>query len=358
MDFDESVADQLISACDEAVALLSEQRGPRASVTGEALDEFRGPFAVMFQRNAAAQSAARNMLVGALENLASQVRFAKTQAEQARQELKNEQTKALWHLAQEGFVAVGAEYVRARVLGLTFPGWFSESEVPRPEVVLPPMVFEPHVWTAGGGSGTSSAVPDALKQAASLIFDQRDTAERVCQPVVSALGRFQTSCSWALSDVGTFTPAVSQFNKDDLVDAGKLWRIAEAFGTAGQGADLGVPVELSTTALGLAISPSEVPGENLLKFLSTATPLELEVASTNWDWADSIDSLSGDQISTWWAGLKGNGADGGGGLEAASGYSAHQAMLLGGNTQGVQEPGRDARLCQGVCESVGGSHGY
>lgn len=99
MDFDESVADQLISACDEAVAVLSEQRGPRASVTGEALDEFRGPFAVMFQRNAAAQSAARNIVVGALENLTSQVRFAKTQAEQARQELKNEQAKALWHLA-------------------------------------------------------------------------------------------------------------------------------------------------------------------------------------------------------------------------------------------------------------------
>ena len=162
MDFDESVADQLIAACDEAVEVLGGHRGPRASVTGEALDEFRGPFAESFQRNASAQSAALNMLVGALENLASQVRFAKTQAEQARQELKDEQAKALWHLAQEGFVTVGAEYVRARVLGLTFPGWFSESEVPRPEVVLPSLAFEPHEWATSGDSGTSSAVPDDL----------------------------------------------------------------------------------------------------------------------------------------------------------------------------------------------------
>lgn len=79
---------------------------------------------------------------------------------------------------------------------------------------------------------------------------------------------------------------------------------------------------MSTTALALAISPDHVSGENLLTFLSTATSLELEVASTNWDWADSMASLSGEQISTWWAGLKGNGPDGGGGLDAASGYSA------------------------------------
>ncbi|WP_411733829.1 hypothetical protein [Paeniglutamicibacter sp.] len=329
MDFDESVADQLMSASDEAVAVLSEQRGPRASVTGEALDEFRGPFAVMFQRNAAAQSAARNGLVSALEELVDQVRFAKARAEEAGRELKAEQDNARWHLIHGETLVPGVANIWTRVLGLALSHWFSESEVRRPEVALPPLIFEPHVWATSGGSGTSSAVPDALRQAASLVFDQKDAAERVCQRVVSALGRFQASCSWALSDVGTFTPAVSQFNKDDLVDAGKLWRIAEAFGTAGQDTDLAVPVELSTTALTLAVSPSEVPGETLLTFLATASPLEVEVASGNREWVKPLASVPLERIAKWWAGLKGNGPDIGGGLDAANGYSAQQAMLLG-----------------------------
>ena len=224
-------------------------------------------------------------------------------------------------------MVVGAEYVRAGVLGLAFPGWLSESAVRRPDVVLPPMVFEPHVWAASGGSGTSSAVPDALKKAASLVFDQEGAAELVCRRAVTALGRFQDSCSWASSDVGTFTPAVSQFNKDDRDDAGKLWQIAEAFGTAGQGADLTLPVELSATALTLAVSPSEVPGETLLTFLATASPIDLEVASADPEWVKPFASVPLERVAKWWAGLHGPGTN----VEhdASNGYSVQQRVLLG-----------------------------
>jgi hypothetical protein len=172
-------------------------------------------------------------------------------------------------------------------------------------------------------------VPEALEQAATLLRQQGGAANQACEDVVRALGRFQSSCSWVLSDIGTFAPAATQFSEDDSHDGWQLSSIADAFHAAGQGVDLGIPVDLSTAALALAISPEHVSGKNLLKFLSTATSLELEIASTNWDWADSMASLSKAQISQWWAELNGNNPDGRGGLDAASGNSAHQALLLG-----------------------------
>ena len=222
MDFDDSAADQLIDACGQAVTTLSEQRGPRATVVGEALDEFRGPFALAFRRNAAAQVAARNRLIGALDDLAHQVRFAKTQAAEARHDLKQQQEKVLWRLLEDGFVAVSADYVRSMIPGLSHPAQLSEAEVPRPAVVIPAMVFEPHSWATSGGPGTVSAVPDALKKAASLIFSQEDAAEIAGQDVLRAIDRFVESCSWVSADVSTFAPAVSQFNQDDNDDAGQL----------------------------------------------------------------------------------------------------------------------------------------
>ena len=212
MDFDDGAADQLIAACDKAAETLREQRGPRASVTGEVLEEFRGPFALLFQQNVTAQLAARNILIGALDDLARQVRFAKTQAEQARQDLKEQQARALWKLLEEGFVAAGADYLRDRIPGVSTSEELSESEVRRPEVVFPPLAFAPHYWAAAGGTDTSSAVPDALKKTASLVFDQADAAELVCQDVVRALDQLQKTCSWAVADIGRFAPAVSQCN--------------------------------------------------------------------------------------------------------------------------------------------------
>ena len=170
MDFDEGAADRLIAACDEAVAVLDEQRGPRASVTAEALAEFRGPFAESFRRNSAAQSAARISLVSALEDVKSQVRFAKARAEEARRELKAEQEKARWFLSQGQDLVPGVETFWARILGLGVPEWFAESQVRRPEVAIASIRFEPHEWTADGGAGTSSAVPDALERAAALFL--------------------------------------------------------------------------------------------------------------------------------------------------------------------------------------------
>lgn len=329
MDFDDSAADQLIAACNDASRVLGDQRGPRASVTGEALEEFRGPFAVLFQQNAAAQVAARNILIGALEDLIGQVHFAKAQAEQARQDLKDQQAKALWCLTPEGIEAGRPELVTGRpdymlpsIPEFSIPGTLSKSEVRRPEVVFPPITFEPHNWASSGGSGTTSAVPDTLRKAASLVLDQHDAADLVCQDVVHALNHFQGSCSWAMSDVGTFAPAVAQFNQDDRDDAGKLSQIGEAFSTAGKGTGLSVPVELSATSLALAISPNEVHGEILLKFFASASPLDLEVASKNPGWLTHLGSVSPEQVAKWWAGLHGPGSN------AADGYSAQQRVLL------------------------------
>ena len=323
MDFDDSVADQLIAACEKAAAALSEQHGPRASVTGESLEEFRGPFAVLFQQNAAAQSAARNTLIGALEDLTGQVRFAKTQAEQARQDLKDQQAKALWLLVQEGLVGASGDDVQERVFGLEVPGGgFAESEVRRPEVVFRSLVFTPHHWASNGGSGTSSAVPDALMKAASLVHDQQGAAERVCQNVVRSLGRFRDSCSWALSDVGAFAPAVYRFTQDDRDDALKLRQIGQAFSTAGNNTNLSEPVELSATSLALAISPQEVYTETLLKFLAEASPHDLEVASENPRWLTPLALLSPKQAAEWWATLHGTGSN------AANEYSERQLVLL------------------------------
>ncbi|MCC3273228.1 hypothetical protein MUK71_03835 [Arthrobacter zhangbolii] len=321
MDFDAGTADQLIAACDEAAAALGEQRGPRASATGEALEEFRGPFADSYRRNAAAQLAARNILIGALEDVARQVRFAKTQAEQARQDLKEKQARTLFKLLEEGMVAAGADYLRDRLPGFSAPGELFESEVPRPEVAFPSMVFQLHNWAVSGTPGTSSAVPDALKKAASLIFDQEDAAEPVCQDVVRALDSFRNSCSWVVIDVGTFGPAVSQYNQDDRDDAGKLWQIGQAFSTAGQDGDLAGSVELSSTALALAISPGSVRGEALLKFFETASPVDLEVASKNPAWLTHLPSVSAERIAEWWAELQASG-------NAANGFTAQQLVLL------------------------------
>ena len=322
MDFDESAADSLIAACDEAAAVLSGQRGPRASVTGEGLEGFRGSFADLFRQNAGAQLAARNKLVDALEDLTRQTRFAKSQAEQARQDLKNEQAKALREYLDEGFVAASAEYLRSQFLGIPTPTKLSESGVRRPEVVLSSLVFEPHHWGSNGGSGTSSAVPDALEKAAALVFDQQESAELVCQDVVRALDQFQDSCTWVLCDVGTFAPAVSRFATDDRDDADKLRRIGEAFSTAGKGAELGTLVEISATSLALAISPKEVDGEALLKFFAAASTLDLEIASENPEWLTHLASVPPERIAAWWAELRNAGSN------ATSAYSAQQLVLL------------------------------
>ncbi|CEA09665.1 hypothetical protein BN1051_03037 [Arthrobacter saudimassiliensis] len=320
MDFDDGAADQLIAACDKAAGALRGQRGPRASVTGEALAEFRGPFADLFRRNVSAQSAARTTLINALEDVAQQVRFAKSQAEQARQDLKEQQARNLWKMLEEGIVAAGADYLRDLIPGLSTPGELSESEVRRPEVSVPPLVLEPHNWAAGGAAETSSAVPDALTKAASSISDQADAADPVCQDVVRALARFQEACTWAVTDVGSFAPAASQYNQDDRDDAGKLSQIGQAFSAAGQG-DLTRAVELSSTALALAVSPGQVRGEALLKFLETATPVDLAVASTNPGLLTHLAAISPERIAEWWAGLQASGG-------AANGFTAQQLVLL------------------------------
>lgn len=313
--FDDGTADRLITACRDAVRTLEGQRGGRQSATGKALQEFRGVFADAFRDNVEAERGSRTSLVGILEGLADQVAAAKRAATVERARLVK---VAAWE----------AEHAMAY---RAYSGLLVD-EAPRPDMTPGdrPVIYVPsarqslRAWPGGGTSGTSSADPDDLESAITVLRGQDDAADSAGNQVVAAVGAFEEACSWVLTDADGIRGGFRRFINDNRDDTTKLAGIAAAFRAAGGSGDIGA-VMLSNSLLVLAEAPASLSGTALLALLSTATNADLKALAGVKGWQQTLQALDPGKIATWWAGMDSKDSTSGGGLD----YSIQQALLLG-----------------------------
>ena len=227
MDFDAGAADGLIAACEDAADTLANQAGPRESVASQALDEFRGVFADCFRENVFMERAARSSLIHALDEVARQVRDAKTRAETERRRLDR---VAVWEAEARSQARFGTP-----VLTLA-P---SLVETPRPVVSADTPRQGLRAWVGGNTAGASSADPDALESAAAVYRIQDDRGQSVVDRTTVAVNTFTQACSWALVDLDALTGGLRRYLADNREDTTRLAGIAAAFRTAGGSGHVG-----------------------------------------------------------------------------------------------------------------------
>ncbi|MGM1018949.1 MAG: hypothetical protein ACQEW8_15550 [Actinomycetota bacterium] len=330
MNFDDGVADRLIAACDGAATTLGNQRGPRESVVGLASGEFRGVFADAFRSNVDAERGARTGLIGALESVVQQASAAKQDAQierDRREALAAAESRSM--VVQSGMIAADSSVLALdpRVL---LP------ETPRPTVSVGTVRQALRAWPSGrSSSGSSSADPDDLESAVSVMRVQNDAADGACDTVVAAVGAFEDACGWAFVDLDGLRGGLRRFMADNRGDSSRLEGIAAAFRAAGGDGDIG-PVALSDTALVLATVPGSLTPDGLLSFLSSASDDDIEALASASGWQAMVQAVPPEKIARWWAGMNPAevwGADGGDAVQRSTG------VVVDGAVFGVREPG-------------------
>ena len=328
MNFDEGVADRLISRCNKAADVLLDQIGRRSSATQNAVAEFRGIYADCYRENADSERVARSGIVRALEAVASQAAVANVAARREKARLARADA---WELATTATHGVNGALV------LDVGPRPSMTETPRPLITVDTPWQPLRPWVGGHVTGTSSADPDELEAVASLYATQNGAAQAVLDQVTAAVGEFTGACSWVLTNLDDLTGSARRYLADNAEDTSRLSSIAVAFRTAGGAGHVGT-VSLSNDTLTLATAPTSLPGDALLAFLATAPATDLKALAKLPGWQRTLQGMEPGKIATWWAGM--NPQDG-------QKFSTHQQSLLAlgaglfGNLNGIPYSARD-----------------
>ncbi|MGU3409399.1 alpha/beta hydrolase [Microbacterium sp. M1A1_1b] len=233
IEFNAAAADAVIRAATSAEDELRAQSAPRRSAVEEAAADFSGTYADRFTESASAESTDRGKLASVLNDLASQVRDAKSSAEAEEERLNaldawNEAERDRQHAAATSLLATA-----------TLPPVAIRAPKPSEIPIRPPSIhaaFAPRERSRSGGgtgNGRSSADPARLRDFSTVSRANDAAAGAKASTLTNSWTAFTASSSWVVIDGCTFVTGFERFLEENRADAAWIDRIADAFDQAG-----------------------------------------------------------------------------------------------------------------------------
>ncbi|PZE95345.1 hypothetical protein DEI95_03040 [Curtobacterium sp. MCBD17_008] len=237
IEFEDAAAVRLLACASEvALSLRAGSAGRRASAE-DALRDFHGAYARLYEQAHTVESEDRVRLVRALDDLAGQLHVVRRQAHD---EQRRQHDLAAWHERErqrdQVLVGVGAPLRPAL-------DWSDAvvdpkpSETPvRPTPLTARFRARTRVRTSSGGSGgRSGADPDRLRRVAARARAQDAATAQELTRVRNAWVTFSRTCAWVPVDDASLVPGFEDHLAENAADAAWLDRIADAFAAAGGG---------------------------------------------------------------------------------------------------------------------------
>ena len=235
IEFDDGVADMLISAAHAAGDELRAQGPARRTAAENASEDFSGAYAMRFTEAMRTEAADRPALARSLDTLVASVRAVKASAAKERQRLED---VAAWNQREED---------RKRALTMSPPSLAMPTHQPPLLFEIPPssvpIVPEPVEATfvprgrvrtgTGTSNGRSSADPSRLRSFASTCRANDTAAAAKESTLKAAWASFMTSCAWARVGSVSVIHGFDRYLDENAADAAWMDRVAGAFERAG-----------------------------------------------------------------------------------------------------------------------------
>lgn len=275
IEFDDDAANRLAVCATEVAQRLSGSAWSWRSAAGDALEDFHGAYATLFQQTRVTEAEDRAGLARALDDLAKQLWIVRRQAQEERERIAD---LAAWRQRE-----AERDTARAAGVGPWGPVLDVASDVfdPKPSEVArrpPPVVAAfsaRHRQRTGGpaSGGRSGADPARLRRFGVDTRGLNRTAEQGLVRFRNAWVGFTSRCGWVPIEVATLPGGFEQYVMENAEDASWAERIADAFEAAGGAGTL------ANVALDVA-GTSTLPA-GLRKLLDpTLTPAEVAAAWT------------------------------------------------------------------------------
>lgn len=303
IEFDDAAASRLVACGVEAAMTLRASAWPRRSGAEDALDEFDGVYAKLFEAARVTESEDRVRLARALEAMVDDLRVVQRQAGIERQRLAD---LAAWKLreAERASVRAGGGVPLQPVLDWSSAVFDPQpSEVPqRPSPVSASFRARRRNRTGGGRSGgRSSADPARLRRFSASARAQDSSTEQEFVRVRNAWAAFTGRCGWVPIDGATLPGGFGDYLAENAEDASWAERIADAFTAAGGGSLADGALDAAATStlpVGLQelLDPSLTPAEVAAKWAALgftdadvrALPLPTQLQFANLDGVPAV----------------------------------------------------------------------
>ncbi|WIB36708.1 hypothetical protein DEJ15_06525 [Curtobacterium sp. MCJR17_043] len=237
IEFDDAAAVRLLSCATEVALALRAGGAARRADAEDALHDFHGAYARLYEQAHTVESEDRVRLVRALDDLAGQLHVVRRQAHD---EQRRQHDLAAWHERErqrdQVLVGVGAPLRPAL-------DWSDAVVDPKPSetpVRPTPLTARFHARTrvrtsSGGSGGRSGADPDRLRRVAARARAQDAATAQELTRVRNAWVTFTRTCAWVPVDDASLVPGFEDHLAENAADAAWLDRIADAFAAAGGG---------------------------------------------------------------------------------------------------------------------------
>ncbi len=272
--FDDRAADALISAADLAEQVLRAEGGFLGGAVDQALQDFEGGYARLFEEACGIRSDDRGRLAGVLAALADDVRDAKLRAQQEKSRQKEiDAWRQRDNIRKQELLSGDIAYKAMTLVTMTVDPMPEATPVAAPTISAVFSARDRDRFAGGSGAGTASADPGKLRGFASLSRTSTNTLNAELSSVRNAWRGFTASCSWANIETESFVVGFEQLLAANATDADWIEQIATAFESAGSG----------------AVRDSMLNG----LFIQYATPSQVGL--------NDLAALNGAQLKTWLA---------------------------------------------------------
>jgi hypothetical protein len=237
IEFDDAAATRLLSCAAEVALTLRASGAGRRSSAEDALHDFHGTYARLFEAARTIESDDRVRLTRALDGLVDQLHVVRRQAED---EQRRQRDLAAWRERerQRDQVLVGVGAPLRPALDWSDALYDPEpSETPiRPRPVTASFHARVRQRTSGGGSGSrSGADPERLREFSARARVQDAATEQDLTRFRNAWVAFTGRCGWVPVDDATLVAGFGDYLAENAADAAWLDRVADAFDAAGSG---------------------------------------------------------------------------------------------------------------------------
>ncbi|TVU61202.1 hypothetical protein FQP90_14370 [Paenarthrobacter nitroguajacolicus] len=235
--FDDGAADALISAADAAEQVLRAEGSFLYGAVEQAVQDFKGGYARLFEDACGIRSDDRGKLSGVLAVLAEDIGEAKHRAQQEKARQKNmDAWQQRDNIRKQQLLSGDIAEASATVATMILDPMPESTPVPPPAVSA---VFSPRNrprFVGGPGTGTTSADPGKLRGFASVSRTATNTLNSHFSSVKNAWSAFTASCSWVNIEAESFLAGFERLLSANAADADWIEQVATAFETAGAGA--------------------------------------------------------------------------------------------------------------------------
>lgn len=272
--FDDGAADALIGAADSAEQVLRGEGGFLTGSVDQALQDFKGGYARLFEEACGIRSDDRGRLAGVLAALADDVREARLRAQQ---EKARQKELAAWRqrddVRKQELLSGDIVHKAVTLATMTIDPMPEATPIAAPTVTAAFSARDRPRFAGGSGAGSTSADPGKLRGFASVSRTATNTLNSRFSSVKNAWSGFTASCSWVNIENQSFLAGFEQLLAANAADADWIDQVATAFETAGSGA-------VSDGALNLSL---------------------IQFAQPNQVGLNDVGAMSAAQLNTWLA---------------------------------------------------------